>query len=110
MTDGAVYIAGPMSGRENLNADAFFAAEKMLKEHFSLVLNPVSIGRGIAPDDVIKGSPSLTQTVMEIELMLIPHCAAIYLLRGWEDSVGARGELAVAIKSGCKVIQEGTSL
>jgi hypothetical protein len=99
-----VYIAGPMRGLPNNNEKAFFDAESWLVSRGYLVLNPLRISRSIAPDEVMAESPMFLGTVIEIEKRLLEHCTYIYLLRGWEKSVGARDELAVAMRLGVKIL------
>lgn len=50
---------------------------------------------------------ALAQSVMDADLAAVRSCDAIYLLRGWESSRGAKKELAEAIKCGLLVKQEG---
>ena len=49
----------------------------------------------------------LARAVMDADLAAVRSCDAIYLLRGWENSRGAKKELAEAIKCGLEVILEG---
>lgn len=49
----------------------------------------------------------LAQFIMDADLAAVRSCDAIYLLRGWETSRGAKKELSEAIAHGLKVIQEG---
>jgi hypothetical protein len=49
-------------------------------------------------------SAALAARIVAAELDLLSTCDAIYLLRGWENSVGARRELAVALKKPSMII------
>jgi len=49
----------------------------------------------------------VARAVMDADLAAIRSCDAIYLLRGWKSSRGAKKELAEAIAHGLKVMQEG---
>ena len=49
----------------------------------------------------------LARAVMDADLAAVRSCDAIYLLRGWENSRGAKKELAEALKHGLKVMLEG---
>ncbi len=49
----------------------------------------------------------LARAVMDADLAAVRSCDAIYLLRGWETSRGARKELAEALAHGLQVMQEG---
>ena len=44
---------------------------------------------------------------MDADLAAVRSCDAIYLLRGWENSRGAKKELAEAIAHGLTILQEG---
>ncbi|EOQ2709603.1 DUF4406 domain-containing protein [Shigella sonnei] len=94
-----IYIAGPMTGYENFNREAFHKAEEALKREGHTVLNPA-----VLPD-------GLTQPqYMDICMAMIRCVDAIYMLKGWQRSAGAKAELALAEKLGHAVIfQEATS-
>ena len=49
----------------------------------------------------------LARAVMDADLAAVRSCDAIYLLRGWENSRGAKKELAEALAHGLQVMQEG---
>ena len=96
-----IYVAGPMAGKTDLNHAAFnAAAERLLREGWNVV-NPVELNKAIE----ISG-PEMADAVMDAELAIIPHLDAIYLLKGWEDSVGAKKELRVALDNNLIVILE----
>lgn len=88
-----VYIAGPMTGYKNFNREAFHKAEEELKREGHTVLNPA-----VLPD-------GLTQPhYMDICMAMIRCVDAIYMLKGWQRSAGAKAELALAEKLGHAVI------
>lgn len=88
-----VYIAGPMTGYENFNREAFHAAGKALSQEGHTVLNPA-----VLPD-------GLTQAqYMDICMAMLRSVDAVYMLKNWYQSAGARAELALAEKLGCAVI------
>ncbi|EMZ83005.1 DUF4406 domain-containing protein [Escherichia coli] len=88
-----VYVAGPMTGYENFNREAFHKAEEELKREGHTVLNPA-----VLPD-------GLTQShYMDICMAMIRSVEAVYMLRNWYQSAGARAELALAEKLGHQVI------
>ena len=100
----SVYIAGPMAGIENLNAEAFArAAEKLSAEGWT-VYDPVEIGEMYGTADEIQSDPELLAKVVKAELGFVARADAIYLLEGWEKSGGAKRELQVAIDCGLEVI------
>ena len=49
----------------------------------------------------------IARAVMDADLAAVRSCDAIYLLRGWENSRGAKKELAEALAHGLQVMQEG---
>ncbi|MGT3827036.1 DUF4406 domain-containing protein [Enterobacter kobei] len=91
-----VYIAGPMTGLPDYNRDAFFRAEAELIHHGHTVLNPAVL------------SDRLTQhQYMDICLAMLRSADSIYLLRGWEQSRGAKAEKAMAEKLGMVIELQG---
>ena len=101
-----IYIAGPMRGKENNNETAFFNAEKRLNRRGFTVINPLTIGRSIASDEIIGSDADLLRNVMRFERTLIRFCDAIYMLEGWQDSQGAKAELVTAIGFDCMIFLE----
>lgn len=90
-----VYIAGPMRGKPDHNRAAFNEAAKFLAEEFGLhPINPVDIER-IHPcvDEDGKTDDARLYNLMKIEEAFARKADVIYLLKGWEYSEGARGEL-----------------
>ena len=97
-----IYIAGPMRGIEDNNYSAFIYAFDEFMKYPELrdaweVVNPVEIGEGFGSAGELADDPKLLKRLMELELAAVKSCDAILLLRGWEKSEGARGELRVAI-------------
>ena len=106
MMERSIYIAGPMAGREDLNAPAFaHAAEKLSAEGWT-VYDPVEIGEMYGTADEIQSDPDLLAKVVKSELGFVARADAIYLLDGWEKSVGAKRELLVALDCGLEIICE----
>lgn len=122
-----IYISGPMTGCHYHNRPAFDAAAKRLREQGHFVINPAELsalfGKDIQlafriyydPSDV-RGISSIEEenclyktakSVMDADLAAVRSCDAIYLLRGWETSRGAKRELAEAIAHGLTIMQEG---
>ena len=80
-----IYIAGPMTGVEDLNRPAFMAREKELKAQGHIVLNPHSLPVGMEYEQYMK-----------ICLSMVDVCEVIALLPGYQNSPGARREVARA--------------
>ena len=97
-----IYIAGQMAGLPENNFKAFFDAEARL---MSDGWNPVNPARF---DHVFGKNPTgkLLDACCESERAAIPYLDAIYLLKGWEKSKGAKRELAVALQHNLEVIVE----
>ena len=94
-----VYISGAITGTTDYE-ERFKAAEHQLREEGYDVMNPAAIS-ALLP----KGMP--WSAYMEVMLPLLKYCDAIYLLKGWHQSSGARIELEYAIKLGLDVMEEG---
>lgn len=119
-----VYISGPMTGLPDSNIPAFNAAAERLWAEGHFVINPANLSaifgtrEEIAlsfnewyhpsqPFEVVKGTPRIAKSIMNADLAAVRSCDAIYLLKGWENSRGAKKELAEAIAHGLQVMQEG---
>lgn len=101
-----VYIAGPMRGKPDFNRKAFMEAERVLRNLGHDVVNPATFGDAYGTPDEIAADKGLLHAVMQGELRELAKCDTIYLLRGWESSAGARGELALAIQLELPIIQQ----
>lgn len=132
-----IYCSGPMTGIPDHNIPAFNAAAERLRKEGHFVINPAELsaifgtpveiaesfgdyyaqrdymvdGSGIKVEGigVYTKSSILARAVMSADLAAVRSCDAIYLLRGWETSRGAKKELAEAIANGLKVMQEETA-
>ena len=128
-----IYLSGPMTSMPDLNRTAFDAAEKRLTAQGHFVINPHRISALFGTAEELAESfadfyfvddqnrlnrfyeasremerrITLARAVMDADLAAVRSCDAIYLLRGWESSRGAKKELAEAIKCGLEVRQEG---
>ena len=111
-----IYISGPMTGRRGNNRKSFNDAAKMLRNRGHFVINPVELSAVFGDADKVAAAfvaayggmtGRLARATMEADLSAVRSCDAIYLLRGWEDSRGAKNELSEAIAKGLKVFQEG---
>ena len=88
-----IYVSGPMTGYENFNRELFSSTAKALEDDGFNVLNPATLPDG------------LTQTqYMSICQSMVMCAGFIYMLRGWQDSEGAKAELALARKLGLEVL------
>jgi len=75
-----------MTGLPGNNFPAFFKAEKQLRRRGFIPVNPALNPPGLCQADY-----------MIIDLAMLSICEGIMMLDGWEDSIGARAENAMAI-------------
>ncbi len=90
-----IYISGPMTGYENYNQEAFAAAEKELKRDY-VVINP-------AKNSIEDGS-WVDYMRMDIKQLMDADC--IYMLKGWNESRGARLEHFIASELDMVIINQ----
>lgn len=77
-----VFISGPMTGIENYNRDVFNYEASQLQSRGFTVLNPA-----IFPDGLEH------HQYLAMTLVMLEQADAIYLLEGWENSIGAKAEV-----------------
>jgi hypothetical protein len=105
-----IYVAGPMTNREHFNFPAFDDAKRVLLNHGWVVESPADIDRKQFNFDGMgmKGTEPIDENLLkEIavrDILAIRDCDAIYMLEGWQDSVGANAELAFAEWIGLEII------
>lgn len=87
------YIAGPMTGYDNFNRDAFNDAAHLIIFNGNVALNPATLPDGLSQADY-----------MSICLPMLMCCDSIFMLEGWEKSEGAKAEYALAVKLGLEIL------
>lgn len=90
-----IYIAGPISGHDIEERRAAFAAvERMLREEGLEVVNPLNwpFPEGCTHEQY-----------MRVDIALLIGCDYIYLMKGWDESLGASTEFVVATSAGIEV-------
>lgn len=97
MTKKTIYCAGPMSGYDNLNFDAFNTATAALRADGWTVHNPAEINPNLDAD---------WADCMIEDIQYVVNSDAIFMLRGWEKSKGATVEWIVAQALGLEVLYE----
>lgn len=97
-----IYISGPITGRENLNKEAFDDVAKNYAAQGIAVFNPQDIA---APAETLEGKP-LWQYYMRECVRNIPDCTHIYMLKGWFRSEEATEERRIANMLGLTVLYE----
>jgi len=112
-----IYLAGPMRGIPEFNFPAFFTAGRKLREQGHVVFNPAERdvqkhGFGMALNnlagDVEQAAKdhgfSLREALAADTNYICLHADTIALLPGWENSAGARAELALSLALGHNVM------
>ena len=84
------YIAGPMTGTDDMGRERFAAAERKLRRFSGVVvLNPAALPLGM-PEE----------RYMPICLAMVQQADVVIMLDGWENSFGARLERQYALACG----------
>jgi hypothetical protein len=103
------YLAGPMSGRDNLNFPCFDSAAAYLKAMGHDVVNPADIDRSMGVDPskysaLTEVPESLRQDALARDFLELCTCDAIALLPEWDTSRSAKAERFVAEQIGLAVV------
>ena len=102
-----IFISGPMSGKPDYNLAAFDEAEKYLINLGYNPYNPAHNGRAALSKygDIKKKSKEYFELLDACKRQLF-NCQGIYLLKGWENSYGARQELSIALDLSLMIMLE----
>jgi len=106
MTNKRIYIAGAISGISNYEYNFNSAEQYLRRRGFELVVNPVNIADNYSkklnlPIPKIPYNSFFKQDINELM-----HCDAVFMLKGWEHSMGAKAEHAVAVALGMEIIYQ----
>ena len=110
-----IYIAGPMRGLPHFNFDQFDSAKQRLNHRGYAVVSPADLDRqcGFDPSRLPEDFDWCTTPddfdfagCVERDIDAIKTCDAIYMLDGWEHSVGAKAELALAQWLGLEILYQ----
>lgn len=91
--DLTAYVAGPMSGYPERNYPAFDEAERYLRARGWRVFSPAEMDRA---DEANPATVPFAEA-MRRDYVALTRSGALFLLRGWGGSDGARAELACAL-------------
>jgi hypothetical protein len=86
-----IYISGPITGKKNLNREAFAQAAAAVRAAGHEAVNPHDLTAHLGDD-----APWVEY--MKVDIAALVACDAILLLDGWESSKGARLENKIARK------------
>lgn len=89
-----IYIAGRISGYAAYQ-EHFKKAEDEIFEQGGIALNPATLPPGLSQEEY-----------MRICIPMLNICDTIYMLKGWESSVGAKIEHALATQAGKIIMYE----
>jgi hypothetical protein len=104
-----IYIAGPMRGHNCFNFPAFFKAEKKLQnKDIYDVVNPARIDEeeGFNPNNSSAVSNEFLRKVFGRDIKEILKCDAIYMLKSWDKSLGAKIEHDLASLMNMHILYE----
>lgn len=118
MRNPTIYVAGPMRGYENWNYEAFDRQAKALEEVGWKVINPGEMDREYS-QELVDTSPfdfdpnlnyhdqEFLRKVLARDMNFICNeCTAIYMMKGWEKSKGAKAEWTLAKALGLDIFYE----
>ena len=101
MDNGKIYIAGKITGTTDY-LERFAKAEEWPNKHGyrGRVINPAKVSDGLPPET------TTYKDYIHIGLSMLETCDSIFMLMGWEESLGASLELQYATTLGYKVLYE----
>lgn len=109
------YIAGPMTHYRLFNFPAFDNARNFLLKCGHEVISPADIDRAhgfdgmlMSPDDPCDKWPTVAgfdvMACIQRDIDAIKTCDVVYMLKGWEKSISANAEFAMARWMGKKIV------
>ena len=111
-----IYIAGPMRGYENYNYPAFDEREDILNRYGWQCVNPARLDRcqgkpmsdpmAFAPDSNYEDHEFMRSALCRDMVAICDECTAIYMMKDWENSKGAKAEWALAKALGLDIFYE----
>lgn len=106
-----IYLSGPMTGIEDFNRPAFDAAAEQLRAQGFDVIVP---GENESYDPIELATQTVSKQKREFYLsrdieLILEHSDLVVVLPGWEESEGAKLEVAVAEAVGLPVFDFTTS-
>ena len=96
-----IFISGGITNVPNYE-NYFKRAEMELLAKGYAVVNPAVLGRGLLPNAEFEHGEYL-----RVSLTMLDLCDCIYMLDGWENSVGAKAEYEYAVQNRKGVLFEG---
>jgi len=111
-----VYVAGPMRGYKEFNRAGFTEARQLLRALGYVTICPheeeekagFDFDNKMYEEDGLYSDNVFDTIRRDVDYIL--KCDSIYMLNGWEDSLGAKAEHAVARWAGLNVYYEASGL
>ena len=100
-----VYISGPITGTKDYE-ERFKDAESFLKEQGHDAVNPVELGKLMREGFAEENKVPLYEDYLRGDIAMLLLCETIYMLKGWEKSVGACLEHRIATDLKMKIMVE----
>ena len=101
-----IYISGKISGDDNYRTKFAMAENRLIRDGYS-VLNPVEVGDRLDRVHQAMGRAAPTwREYMRKCLVAIIDVGAVYMLRDWQESRGARLEHHIASDLGIQIVYE----
>lgn len=95
-----IYLAGKMTGESDYNKPVFDQAKDTLSSLGETVFSPADMIPPCDPESVSKSE------YLHICFAIIDICDAVFFLKGWEESEGARKEMAYALQYNKDIIMQ----
>jgi len=107
-----MYIAGKMRGIKHYNFPAFDRAEAVVRRLGFNPISPAAMDRifecwgTYPPKDWVPKPEDFRRMIRRDLNTIIDSCQAVYMLQGWEESLGATTEHALARFLGLQIFYE----
>jgi hypothetical protein len=102
-----IYVSGPMSGHPDLNVPAFEEATERLRALGRTVISPHEFIQNQGEHAELTG-PEARARFLRYDVVQVAQVRKLAMLDGWEQSVGANIELAVARMLGIPAVEYST--
>jgi hypothetical protein len=100
-----IYISGQISGLEYADAfERFEQAERQIRDYCRYEM--VNLNEMVNPMKLNHEHDKSWENYMLVDIKALFECDAIYMLKNWCNSKGARIERSIAIEMGIEIIYE----
>lgn len=93
-----IYISGPIRNKPNKNQESFLYWQKFFEARNYLVITPFTLA---SPEEILMDesqiTPEMCKHFAKRDCDAILTSQKVFFLRGWELSIGARAEHALAV-------------